>query len=272
VQAVREAVSRALAEDLLPMGDLTAALLDADQHGRAALVSRADGVVAGRLCADEAFRQVDPSLLITWQVDDGDRVSPSTVLGWVEGSLASILTAERTALNFLCHLSGVATLTARYVAAAAGRASILDTRKTTPGLRALEKAAVRAGGGSNHRGSLSEFVLVKDNHLAGLSITEAVERARDAWPARTVEVECDRLDQVKEAVAAGADVVMLDNMTPEEVSECVTAVDGAAYVEASGGVNLETIAPLAQAGPDFISVGALTHSAPVLDIGMDIGA
>lgn len=271
-QAVRDAVSRALAEDLLPTGDLTAALLDGDQRGRAALVSRADGVVAGRLCADEAFRQVDPSLLITWQVDDGDRVGPGTVLGWVEGSLASILTAERTALNFLCHLSGVATLTARYVMAAAGRATILDTRKTTPGLRALEKAAVRAGGGSNHRGSLSEFVLVKDNHLAGLSITEAVERARDAWPARTVEVECDRLDQVTEAVAAGADVVMLDNMTPEEVSECVTAVDGAAYVEASGGVNLETIAPLAQAGPDFISVGALTHSAPVLDIGMDIGA
>ena len=270
-QAVHDAVERALAEDLLPMGDLTAALLDAEQQGRGALVSRADGVVAGRLCADEAFRQVDPALLVTWQVDDGDSVTPGGVLGWVEGRLASILTAERTALNFLCHLSGIATLTSRYVAAAAGRASILDTRKTTPGLRALEKAAVRAGGGSNHRGSLSEFVLVKDNHLAGLSITEAVERARDAWPARTVEVECDRLDQVKEAVAAGADVVMLDNMTSEEVSECVMAVDRACYVEVSGGVNLETIAALAAAGPDFISVGALTHSAPVLDIGLDLG-
>jgi len=272
VQAVQEAVRRALEEDLLPMGDLTAALLDDDRRGRAALVSRADGVVAGRLCADEAFRQVDPTLLVTWQVDDGDALSPGSVLGWVEGSLASILTAERTALNFLCHLSGVATLTAKYVATAAGRATVLDTRKTTPGLRALEKAAVRAGGGSNHRGSLSEFVLVKDNHLAGMSITDAVERARDAWPARTVEVECDRLEQVKEAVAAGADIVMLDNMDPEQVSECVKAVDGTCFVEVSGGVNLETIAAMAQAGPDFISVGALTHSAPVLDIGLDLGA
>jgi nicotinate-nucleotide pyrophosphorylase (carboxylating) len=271
VQAVQEAVRRALAEDVLPMGDLTAALLDDDRRGRAALVSRADGVVAGRLCADEAFRQVDPTLLVTWQVDDGDALSPGSVLGRVEGRLASILTAERTALNFLCHLSGVATLTAKYVATTAGRATVLDTRKTTPGLRALEKAAVRAGGGSNHRGSLSEFVLVKDNHLAGMSITEAVERARDAWPARTVEVECDRLEQVKEAVAAGADIVMLDNMDSEAVSECVKAVDGACYVEVSGGVNLETIAAMAQAGPDFISIGALTHSAPVLDIGLDLG-
>ncbi len=272
IQAVREAVRRALEEDVLPMGDLTAALVDDDRRGRAAFVARAAGVVAGRLCADEAFRQVDPGLLVTWQVDDGDVVAPGSVLGWVEGSLASILTAERTALNFLCHLSGVATLTSKYVAAAAGRAIVLDTRKTTPGLRALEKAAVRAGGGSNHRGSLSEFVLVKDNHLAGLSIAEAVERARDAWPARTVEVECDRLEQVEEAVAAGADVVMLDNMDAEEVSACVKAVDGACYVEVSGGVNLETVAALAGAGPDFISVGALTHSAPVLDIGLDLGA
>jgi nicotinate-nucleotide pyrophosphorylase (carboxylating) len=217
-QAVRDAVARALAEDVLPMGDLTASLLVADQRGRAALVSRAEGVIAGRLCADEAFRQIDPSLVLSWEADDGDTVGPGSVLGRVEGPLASILTAERTALNFLCHLSGIATLTARYVASAAGRTRILDTRKTTPGLRALEKAAVRAGGGSNHRGSLSEFVLVKDNHLAGMSITAAVERARRAWPARTVEVECDCLAQVKEAVAAGADIVMLDNMTPEEVA------------------------------------------------------
>jgi len=242
-------VRRALEEDLLPMGDLTAALLDGDRRGRAALVSRADGVVAGRLCADEAFRQVDPSLLVTWQVDDGDALSPGSVLGWVEGRLASILTAERTALNFLCHLSGVATLTAKYVASTAGRATVLDTRKTTPGLRALEKAAVRAGGGSNHRGSLSEFVLVKDNHLAGMSITEAVERARDAQ----------------------ADRVLLDNMTPNQVREAVALLEGAVESEVSGGVNLETIAAMAQAGPDFISVGALTRSAPVLDIGLDLG-
>jgi len=272
MQAVHDAVRRAIEEDVLPMGDLTAALLDDAERGRGAFVSRAEGVLAGRLCADEAFRQIDPSLLVTWQADDGDAVSPGTVIGWVEGRLASILTAERTALNFLCHLSGVASLTAKYVAAAAGRATVLDTRKTTPGLRALEKAAVRAGGGSNHRGSLSEFVLVKDNHLTGMSISDAVERARQAWPARTVEVECDRLEQVKEAVAAGADMVLLDNMDPEDVSECVKAVDGACYIEVSGGVNLETIAAMAQAGPDFISVGALTHSAPVLDIGLDLGA
>ncbi|HZQ87412.1 MAG TPA: carboxylating nicotinate-nucleotide diphosphorylase [Acidimicrobiales bacterium] len=272
IQAVQDAVRRAIEEDVLPMGDLTAALLDDDERGRGAFVSRAEGVLAGRLCADEAFRQVDPSLLVTWQLDDGDAVSPGSVIGWVEGRLASILTAERTALNFLCHLSGVATLTATYVASVAGRATVLDTRKTTPGLRALEKAAVRAGGGSNHRGSLSEFVLVKDNHLTGMSITDAVERARDAWPARTVEVECDRIEQVKEAVAAGADMVLLDNMDAEDVVECVKAVDGECYVEVSGGVNLETVAALAQAGPDFISVGALTHSAPVLDIGLDLGA
>jgi nicotinate-nucleotide pyrophosphorylase (carboxylating) len=251
------------------MGDLTASLLDAEQRSRGALVSRADGVVAGRLCADEAFRQVDASLLVTWQVDDGDAVGPGSVLGWVEGRLASILTAERTALNFLCHLSGVATLTARYVASAGDRATILDTRKTTPGLRALEKAAVRAGGGSNHRGSLSEFVLVKDNHLAGMSITEAVERARDAWPARTVEVECDRLDQVKEAVAAGADIVMLDNMKLEQMTQAATLCKGRALTEASGGVRLDSVRAIAETGVDWISVGALTHSAPALDLALD---
>jgi nicotinate-nucleotide pyrophosphorylase (carboxylating) len=270
--AVQEAVTRALDEDLLPYGDLTASLLDPAAPGRVALVSRADGVMAGRLCADEAFTQVDSSIEVTWQADDGDRVSAGSVLATVDGPLASILTAERTALNFLCHLSGIATLTARYVAAAGGRATILDTRKTTPGLRALEKAAVRAGGGRNHRGSLSEFVLVKDNHLGGTSITDAVKRAQAAWPARMVEVECDRLAQVEEAVAAGADIVMLDNMTPDDVATCVGAVDGECFVEVSGGVNLDTVGALAAAGPDFISVGALTHSAPVLDIGLDLRA
>jgi nicotinate-nucleotide pyrophosphorylase (carboxylating) len=182
-----------------------------------------------------------------------------------------VLTAERTALNLLCHLSGVATLTRRYADAVAGTGvRILDTRKTTPGLRALEKAAVRAGGGHNHRGSLSDMVLLKDNHIAGMEIAHAVAAARAMWPGRGVEVECDRLEQVRVAVTAGADVVLLDNMSPADVEVCVKEVNGRALVEVSGRVNLDTVADYAAAGPDLISVGALTHSAPVLDIGLDL--
>ena len=269
--AVREAVSRAIAEDVLPLGDLTAGLVDPGHRVRAAFVSRAAGVVAGRLCAAEAFHQVDPAVHAEWQRDDGDAVVEGTVIGVVGGSLRSILTAERTALNFLCHLSGVATLTRRYVEAVAGtRARILDTRKTTPGLRALEKAAVRAGGGRNHRGNLSELVLVKDNHLGGMSIEEAVARAHERWPSRVVEVECDGLEQVREALAAGASLVLLDNMTPDEVKQCVAEVGGSIPVEVSGGVGLATVRSYAEAGADLVSVGALTHSAPVLDIGLDL--
>jgi nicotinate-nucleotide pyrophosphorylase (carboxylating) len=204
------------------------------------------------------------------------------VLAAVSGPARSVLSAERTALNFLCHLSGVATATRRLVdlAVAANPATrILDTRKTTPGLRALEKAAVRAGGGANHRGSLSEGVLVKDNHLGGTSIAKAVATARDRWPGRLVEVECDRREQVTEAVASGASQVLLDNMTPEEVAACVTlvrerAADGPdgqrVLVEVSGGVSVETVGAFASAGADLISVGAITHSAPALDIGLDL--
>jgi nicotinate-nucleotide pyrophosphorylase (carboxylating) len=178
---------------------------------------------------------------------------------------------ERTALNLLCHLSGVATLTARYVVAAAG-AQVWDTRKTTPGLRALEKAAVRAGGGANHRGNLSEWVLVKDNHLAALGVTEAVRRARSRWPGRTVQVEADRISQLEEAMSAGADIVLLDNMSVEDVARCVELRGEATrpLLEVSGGVSLETVGAFAATGVDLISVGALTHSAPVLDIGLDI--
>ncbi len=192
------------------------------------------------------------------------------------GTLRSILTAERTVLNFLGHLSGVASLTRRYVdavAAANPNTRVLDTRKTTPGLRALEKAAVRAGGGYNHRGSLSDAVLVKDNHLDGVSITDAVVRATQLWPGRMVEVECDRQAQVVEAVAAGATLVMLDNMSLDEVAECVMQLraDGVStLVEVSGRVDLAMAPLLAAAGADLISVGALTHSAPVLDLGFDL--
>ncbi len=274
--AVSEAVGRALAEDILPLGDLTASLVGAEVTGTVAIVSRQSGVVAGRRCAEESFRQVDPDLALEWHRSDGSEVSPDTVVATVSGRLPPILTAERTVLNFLCHLSGVATFTRQFVdaAGAAGpTARILDTRKTTPGLRSLEKAAVRAGGGTNHRGNLSEAVLVKDNHLGGVSITDAVSRARAVWPGRMVEVECDRADQVAEAAAARATVIMLDNMTPDQVADCVGLVRGAApdtLVEVSGRVSLETVAAYAATGVDLISVGALTHSAPILDIGFDL--
>jgi nicotinate-nucleotide pyrophosphorylase (carboxylating) len=273
---VADAVSRALAEDLLPLGDLTAALVPSDATAAVAIVSRTAGVVAGRACAVEAFRQIDPSLDVSWLVPDGGGVEPGDRVAEISGALRSILTAERTVLNFLGHLSGVASLTRRYVDAveAANPATrVLDTRKTTPGLRALEKAAVRAGGGVNHRGSLSDAVLLKDNHLGGVSITDAVARARDRWPGRMVEVECDRADQVAEAVAAGATVVMLDNMDAESIVGCVALVrrsGSATLIEVSGGVTLTTAPRLAVAGVDLLSVGALTHSAPVLDLGLDL--
>jgi nicotinate-nucleotide pyrophosphorylase (carboxylating) len=180
-----------------------------------------------------------------------------------------VLTGERVALNFLCQLSGVATLTRRCVRAAHGHARILDTRKTVPGMRALQRAAVRAGGGRNHRDSLSDQVLLKDNHLAVLGIAQAVERARDRWPGRTVEVECDDIEQVVAALDAGADRIMLDNMTVEQVQDAVEKVAGAVPLEYSGRVSLETVGVYAATGVDFISIGALTHSAPVLDIGLD---
>jgi nicotinate-nucleotide pyrophosphorylase (carboxylating) len=170
----------------------------------------------------------------------------------------------------MSRLSGIASLTRRYVRAAKGQSQILDTRKTTPGLRALEKAAVRAGGGANHRGSLSDFILIKDNHLGGLSIPDAVRRAKLQWPYRTVEVECDRIEQVREALDVGANVIMLDNMTPTQVKECVRIVDGACPVEVSGGVTLDTVGAYADAGANFISIGAITHSAPILDIALDL--
>lgn len=271
ISAVREVVARALAEDLEPLGDITAALLDPAATATAALVARAAGVVAGRLAATHVFASVAAATTVDWRLPDGSAVAPGDTIATVSGPLTAILTAERTALNLLCHLSGVATLTARYVAAAAG-AQIWDTRKTTPGLRALEKAAVRAGGGANHRGNLSEWVLVKDNHLATLGVTEAVRLARTRWPGRTVQVEADRIEQLEEAITAGADIVLLDNMSLDEVGRCVALRGDATrpLLEVSGGVDLETVGAIAATGVELISVGALTHSAPVLDIGLDI--
>ena len=272
IALVRDAARRALAEDVGPLGDLTASLVPADALATADVVARADGVLAGTACATEVFAQLDDRVVVEWQLDDGDVVAPGAKVGRVRGPMRSVLTGERTALNFLCHLSGVASLTRRFVLAAGDGVRVWDTRKTLPGLRALEKAAVRAGGGVNHRGTLSELVLVKDNHLAGVSIADAVARARAAWPARTVEVECDRIDQVDEAVAAGATMVLLDNMTPDEVRACVTRVAGRAIVEVSGGVTLDTVAAYAAAGPDLISTSVITQSAPALDLGVDLVA
>ena len=272
-----ELVARALAEDLLPLGDLSAALLPPEATAEARFVARTEGVVAGLACVDETFAQVDLGIACTWEVTDGDLVGPGQVLGMVRGPLAPVLTAERTALNFLGHLSGVATRT-RAFADAAAPLRVWDTRKTTPGFRALEKAAVRAGGARNHRGNLSDWVMFKDNHLTVLGITEAVRRARDTWPGRTVHVECERLDQMVEALDAGADAILLDNMTPDEVRACVAAADAhaasagtrRALLEVSGGITLETVGAYADTGVDVVSSGSLTNSAPVLDIGLDI--
>ena len=275
--AVADAVGRALHEDLGPDGDITAALVPPEATAHFVLRARQPGVLAGRDCAAETFRRVDPALHPVWHAADGDHLTAGQTVMEMTGSLRPILTAERTALNFLGHLSGIATLTAAFVAAAhAQNASVevLDTRKTTPGLRVLEKAAVRAGGGTNHRAGLSDAVLVKDNHLAGTGITAAIRRARELWPGRTVEVECEGLEQVAEAAGAGADVVLLDNMDPAHVEEAVAVAHlgapGPILTEVSGGVTLATIGAYAAAGPDRISVGALTHSAVVLDLGLDL--
>ncbi len=265
-----ETVANALAEDLGPLGDLTASLLPPKATGDAVIVPRNDGVLAGCDAAHEAFAQVDTRIAVAWTSRDGDKVRAGDAVARVVGPLASVLTAERTVLNFLSHLSGIATLTRRYVDIAAGRAAIRDTRKTTPGLRALEKAAVRAGGGVNHRGNLSDGILVKDNHLAGLSVAEAVAEARRKWPGRTVQVECDDVEQLKQALTAGADLVMLDNMTPADVRECVELVGKRCLVEVSGGVSLANLDAYADTGADLIAIGALTHSAPILDIGLDL--
>jgi len=242
-----------------------------------ALRARQAGVLAGRDCATAAFGRVDPAVALDWRADDGDTVAAGDTVLEVTGPLRPILTAERTALNFLGRLSGVATLTAQYVAAAHESnptVEVLDTRKTTPGLRLLEKAAVRAGGGTSHRMGLSDAVLVKDNHLAGTSITDAVARARRLWPGLLVEIECDALEQVAEAARAGADAVLLDNMDPGTVVEAIAVAHldapGSILTEVSGGVTLATIGAYAAAGPDRISVGALTHSAPVFDFGLDL--
>jgi nicotinate-nucleotide pyrophosphorylase (carboxylating) len=230
-------------------------------------------VIAGLPLACEAFAQLDPAVTMRIEHEDGTRVKPQTPVMFLSGHAVGLLSAERVALNFVQPLSGIATLTARYVEAVAGTGvHILDTRKTTPLWRRLEKYAVRAGGGLNHRMDLSAAVLIKDNHLAAVDgdIALAVSRARAVAPAGIkVEVECDKLDQVRAAIDAGADIILLDNMQLLELREAVKLVDGRAVTEASGGVTLDTVRLIAETGVDWISVGALTHSAPALDLALD---
>ena len=273
VPPLTEIVRSALAEDL-GTGDITTLLtVPEDAQARAQILVKSDGVVAGLPVAAEVFRQIDPRLQFIAIAEEGEGVTAGALLAEVRGAARSILTAERVALNFLQRLSGIATKTARFVVLVAGTdARIVDTRKTTPGLRALEKYAVRVGGGHNHRFGLYDAVLIKDNHIAASGgITAAVQAAfADAPHTMTVTVECDTLTQVDEAVEAGADIILLDNMTPEQLREAVERIDGNAATEASGGVNEATVAAIAASGVGIISVGALTHSAISLDISLDL--
>lgn len=265
-------IQRALEEDGAFDDLTTIATVVSDRRARAMLVAREPGVLAGVPLALECFRLLDPKIAIRVDAEDGSRLQPGTGVLFLTGHARALLSGERVALNFLQRLSGIATMTARYVEAVAGTgAKILDTRKTTPGWRALEKYAVLAGGGTNHRMDLSSGVLIKDNHLAAVDgdIALAVRRARELAPDVRVEVECDAIEQVRQALEAGADVIMLDNMPVDLMRQCVELVDGRATVEASGGVNLSTVRAIAETGVDWISVGALTHSAPALDLALD---
>ena len=266
-------VAAALEEDDAKHDITTAATVLSDRRARCRLVARQTGVISGLALAREAFEQLDKAVTIRTEHEDGSRIDPQTPVMFLSGHARGLLSAERVALNFVQRLSGVATLTARYVEAIARTgAHILDTRKTTPGWRRLEKYAVRCGGGLNHRLYLSSGVLIKDNHLAAVDgdIALAVKRARAVAPEGIkVEVECDRLDQVRAAIDAGVDIIMLDNMGLTDLRQAVQLVDGRAVTEASGGVNLDTVRPIAETGVNWISVGALTHSAPALDLALD---
>jgi nicotinate-nucleotide pyrophosphorylase (carboxylating) len=267
----RDIVCRALAEDI-GSGDVTTeATVPEHEQARGVFLVKSACVVAGLPVAIEAFRQIESS--VQWQPrhQDGDLVPAGTVIGEVTGRARTLLTAERTALNILQRLSGIATMARRFVDAAGGRITVLDTRKTTPTLRALEKYAVAAGGATNHRIGLFDAVLIKDNHvrLAG-GVAPAVARARAHSPSLAIEVEAQTLNEVEEAVAAGADIILLDNMTPDEIRQAVRTVAGRARTEISGGVTLATIPTLAMLGADAVSVGALTHSAPAADISFEM--
>ncbi|WP_192815280.1 carboxylating nicotinate-nucleotide diphosphorylase [Rhizobium sp. CCGE 510] len=270
---VEPLVRAALLEDLGLAGDITSAsVIPHDHRSTVVMAARQPGVIAGLDAAELAFTLVDPAIVMRRHLQDGDAVKPGDVIATIEGPSRGLLTAERTALNFLGHLSGIATVTAEIAAAIRDtKASVACTRKTTPGLRALEKYAVRAGGGMNHRFALHDAVLIKDNHVAiSGGVTEAIRRARaGVGHLVKIEVEVDTLDQLREAMETGVDAVLLDNMTPDQLRDAVAIVAGRAITEASGRVTPATAAAIAASGVDLISVGWLTHSAPVLDIGLD---
>jgi len=266
-------VRRALQEDLGAAGDRTSqATIPADAEAAGTIVARREGVVAGLPIAEAVFHDLDPSVRLERRRADGDRVAPGDAMARLAGPARSLLAGERVALNLLARLSGVATATRELVDAVAGtRARILDTRKTTPSLRALEKYAVRCGGGANHRFGLDDAILIKDNHVAAVgSVGEAVRRARaHGGHLVKIEVEITRLDQLEEAIEAGADVVMVDNFELDALREAVRATAGRVPLEASGGVTRETVRAIAETGVDLISVGWITHSAPSLDVALD---
>jgi nicotinate-nucleotide pyrophosphorylase (carboxylating) len=276
-QIIEEVVQRALNEDA-PWGDVTSErLIPASATATAELSAREAGVFCGADVFAAAFLLTDPSLDVQLFLEDGDTFVAGQELGVVSGSARAVLTAERIGLNFAQRMSGIATLTAKYVAAVAGtKARIVDTRKTTPGLRAFERHAVVSGGGRNHRFSLSDAVMAKDNHLAiltagGKDLTTELRRVKSELPhTMKLEVEVDRLDQIPAVLAAGVDIIMLDNFNLDDMRTGVALIAGKAIVEASGGVNLDTVAAIAATGVDVISVGALTHSARALDLGLDV--
>ena len=266
-------VRDALEEDGAFNDITTIATVLSERRARASLVARQDGTLAGVPFALETFRILDPKISMRVDAEDGTRVRKGDTVIFISGHARSMLSAERVALNFMQRLSGIATITSKFVDAVRGtRARICDTRKTTPGWRTLEKYAVRAGGGTNHRVDLATSVLIKDNHLAAVdgNVAYAVKRARDLAPAGAkVEIECESLDQVEKSATAGVDIILLDNMSPEMLRDCVKVVNGRALVEASGGVNLESVRAIAETGVDVISVGALTHSAPAMNLAVD---
>jgi nicotinate-nucleotide pyrophosphorylase (carboxylating) len=267
----REAVRRALAEDL-GWGDVTTeATVDPQLRARGEIIAKGDCVIAGLDIAAEAFRQLDPAVVFTKNVEDGRRCSAGTSVAIVRGSAAAMLTAERTALNFLQRLSGIASVTKRFVDATGGTITVLDTRKTTPTLRALEKYAVRAGGGTSHRAGLDDGILIKDNHIRlGGGVAEVLQKMKAARHEMPIEIEAQSLEQVDQALAAGADIILLDNLTIDDVRAAVRRIGGRAKIELSGGVTLDRIPELARTGADYVSVGALTHSAPAVDLSFEL--
>jgi nicotinate-nucleotide pyrophosphorylase (carboxylating) len=272
---VEQIIDRALAEDLV-WGDVTTeALIPVDHRVSASIVAKGEGILAGVGIAKKVFHRVSPGLNVHILLEDGARVKPGSIIARVEGNAASILKAERVALNFLQRLSGIASETYRYVEAVKGLpVRIMDTRKTTPGLRLLEKYAVRVGGGENHRMNLGDGILIKDNHMAalrshGLSLREIIARARqNAPPHLKIEVEAKTYQEALEATEAGVDIIMLDNMGLEDMRQAVKSIHGRALIEASGGITLDRVRAVAETGVDFISIGALTHSTKALDISL----